>query len=179
MRRPWPWALPTQHNIWIIDPLDGTHNFTQGIQNCGVMITFAEAEQIQLAVLFNPFKNSMVTAQKSGGVFEQGERKRRQDQEELLNVIADRHGFATVLKEANIDVIDLWSSVNNALLILSGERNAYFNRTAMVWDLAPLSLCFAEFGLRIMHADQRPYQWNSNSQSLIAVPSNLHSQVAT
>lgn len=166
-------------NIWIVDPLDGTYNFAHGIGDCGVMITRAGKAHIELAVLYNPFKNVVVTAERNKGVFVDGEQKRFDMFDHDLRIIADKNGFAPLLRKHGYRGTCLWSSVDNALLMLTGEKNVYFNKTAKVWDLAPLSLCFEEYGLRVITPDQKPYQWQSKFQALIALPQEKLTQLTS
>lgn len=165
-----PLASSHTKNTWIIDPLDGTYNFTHGIQNCGVMIAYALGSYIRLAFLYNPFKKITILARRGQGVFINGEKKHLDATNPNLRIVADDKGFAPLLNRHVLANTCLWSSVDNALLVIAGTKNAYFNKTAKVWDLAPLSLCFEEYGLLVMTADQTPYQWQSESQTLIAIP---------
>jgi fructose-1,6-bisphosphatase/inositol monophosphatase family enzyme len=165
-------------NIWIIDPLDGTHNFTHGVKDCGVMIARITEDKVQLSVLYNPFKDMLVTAQRNKGVFVNGQRKHiNLDKTQDLSIIADDNGFAPILKKQDFIVSDRWSCVDNALSIVSQENNAYFNKTAKIWDLSPISLCFEEYGLCVMGSGQKPYQWDSGIQTLIAIPQSKLLQI--
>jgi myo-inositol-1(or 4)-monophosphatase len=53
--------------LWIIDPLDGTTNFSLGLHYWGVLITYLEAGYPVLAVMFFPLLNELYTVQSGHG----------------------------------------------------------------------------------------------------------------
>lgn len=53
----------TQSGLWIVDPLDGTTNFSLGLQYWGVLLTRLQAGYPVLAVLYFPLLQEMYTAQ--------------------------------------------------------------------------------------------------------------------
>ena len=61
-------------NVWVIDPLDGTTNFSQGIPLWGVSIALLEHGQPTMAVLHFPALNLLFHAEKEVGAFVNGDR---------------------------------------------------------------------------------------------------------
>ncbi len=59
---------------WIIDPLDGTANYVQGIPLFSISIAFVEAGVIQLGVVYDPMREEMFWAEKGKGAFLNGKR---------------------------------------------------------------------------------------------------------
>jgi myo-inositol-1(or 4)-monophosphatase len=53
--------------LWIIDPLDGTTNFSLGLHYWGILITYLEAGHPVLTVMFFPLLNELYTAQSGLG----------------------------------------------------------------------------------------------------------------
>ena len=51
-------------NRWIIDPIDGTMNFLNGIPQFAISIGYEENNEIKCGVIFNPIKNEMFLLQK-------------------------------------------------------------------------------------------------------------------
>lgn len=54
---------------WIVDPIDGTTNFVQGIPHFAVSIALQWDEQIVVAVTYDPSKDELFSAIKGGGAF--------------------------------------------------------------------------------------------------------------
>lgn len=54
---------------WIIDPIDGTVNYANGIPICCVSIALEKNGQMILGAVYNPFINEMFFAEKGKGAF--------------------------------------------------------------------------------------------------------------
>ena len=52
------------HNRWIIDPIDGTKNFLNGLPQFAISIGYEEENEIKCGVIFDPIKNEMFYAEK-------------------------------------------------------------------------------------------------------------------
>ncbi len=54
---------------WIIDPLDGTHNFIHNMPMFSVSIALAHNSQVILGVIYFPMFNELYVAEKGKGAF--------------------------------------------------------------------------------------------------------------
>lgn len=59
--------------MWIVDPLDGTTNFSLGLHVWGVLITRLQAGQPELSVQYFPMLDELYTAQRGQGAWLNGE----------------------------------------------------------------------------------------------------------
>ena len=57
------------NNKWIIDPIDGTINFLNGIPHFAISIGYEENNEVISGVIFNPILNEMFCAEKGNGAF--------------------------------------------------------------------------------------------------------------
>ena len=55
--------------FWIIDPVDGTHNYISGLPNFGVSIALATKKEFLLGVIYLPYFDEMYYAVKNQGAF--------------------------------------------------------------------------------------------------------------
>src|SRR3989344_1031080 len=55
--------------MWIIDPIDGTHNFIHGIADFGVEIALAKNNEVILGVVYLPMTDELFCAEKGKGAF--------------------------------------------------------------------------------------------------------------
>lgn len=96
---------PTQGEWWVIDPIDGTANFSLGSPWCGNLISFLEDGEPQLALINLPFLKERFHALRGRGAFDSlsGER---------LEPFEDRP-----LDKASIVIADLWNPVSRAQLL--------------------------------------------------------------
>jgi len=54
---------------WIIDPLDGTHNFISGLPFSGVSVGLMQGDSFELGVIYFPLEDRLYVAQKGKGAF--------------------------------------------------------------------------------------------------------------
>lgn len=59
----------SKSKVWVVDPLDGTKEFIEGVPNFVVSIALVENGVPVLGVLFNPVTHETFTAIKHGGAF--------------------------------------------------------------------------------------------------------------
>ena len=67
-------ADPTRR--WIVDPLDGTTNFLHGLPHWAISIALEHKGEIVSAVIFDPAKDEMFTAEKGAGAWMNDRRMR-------------------------------------------------------------------------------------------------------
>jgi myo-inositol-1(or 4)-monophosphatase len=60
--------------VWIVDPIDGTREFVEGLPEYVVAVALVEAGAPTLAVIFNPAQDQLYAAIKDGGTFLNGQR---------------------------------------------------------------------------------------------------------
>jgi myo-inositol-1(or 4)-monophosphatase len=58
--------------VWIVDPLDGTKEFIEGIPHFAVSIGFVYKGEPVVGVIYNPATNEMFSSQKGKGVYLNG-----------------------------------------------------------------------------------------------------------
>lgn len=62
-----------QPHLWIVDPLDGTTNFVSGIPLSVVSIAYAEHDDIQTGVVFDPYRDEVFYAVRGQGAYRSNE----------------------------------------------------------------------------------------------------------
>ena len=75
-------------NKWIIDPIDGTLNFLNGIPQFAISIAYEENNEVLCGIIFNPITNEMFFAEKGNGSYLNNSRirvsKKKKIQDSLL-----------------------------------------------------------------------------------------------
>jgi myo-inositol-1(or 4)-monophosphatase len=64
----------TDAPTWVIDPIDGTNNFIHGISFICISIALVIEKDVKIAIIYNPCRDEMFSAQKGKGAFLNGER---------------------------------------------------------------------------------------------------------
>lgn len=57
----------TDQPTWVVDPIDGTLNYIHGLGHSAISVALAENKQLQLGVIYNPYRQEMFSAQKGQG----------------------------------------------------------------------------------------------------------------
>ena len=76
-----------KNNRWIIDPIDGTTNFLNGIPQFAISIGYEEESEIKCGVIFDPIKNEMFCAEKGNGAYLNNSRIRVSNKQKLNDAL--------------------------------------------------------------------------------------------
>ena len=150
-------ADPTRR--WIVDPLDGTSNFLHGIPHWAISIGLEHKTEIVSAVIYDPIKDEMFTAEKGQGAWLNDKRLRVSDRKSMIEML-----FATGMpfggKEGLEDTLDEIKNLmpkcagirrNGAAAldlayVAAGRLDGYWERGLSAWDIAAGILIVKESG---------------------------------
>jgi len=144
---------------WIIDPLDGTHNFLHGHPHCCVSIALRHKQDIVVAVVYDALRNELFTASKGRGAQLDGRRIRVSENSRLSDSLLCtgfpyRQGketklwlktFAALMPRAQ-SVHRTGSSVLDLAYVASGRYDGFWEFGLQDWDIAAGSLLVKEAG---------------------------------
>jgi myo-inositol-1(or 4)-monophosphatase len=63
----------SDHQVWYIDPLDGTTNFAHKLPIFSVSIAFADAGELSLGVVYDPMRDELFSAERGKGAWMNGD----------------------------------------------------------------------------------------------------------
>jgi myo-inositol-1(or 4)-monophosphatase len=146
---------------WVIDPLDGTHNYLRGIPHFSVSIALLEKGVPIHAVVFDPLRDELYTASKGDGAYI-NDRRMRVGKRENLGGAMIATGFPFRQREhltAQLDMTrailgqaeDIRRSGSAALdlaYVAAGRYDGYFEIGLKPWDMAAGVLLVHEAGGR-------------------------------
>ena len=146
---------------WVIDPLDGTHNYLRGIPHFSVSIALLEKGVPIHAVVFDPLRDELYTASKGDGAY-LNDRRMRVSKRENLGGAMIATGFPFRQREhltAQLDMTrailgqaeDIRRSGSAALdlaYVAAGRYDGYFEIGLKPWDMAAGVLLVHEAGGR-------------------------------
>lgn len=144
---------------WIIDPLDGTTNFIQGIPHFAVSIALKIKGKLEIAVVFDPIRGDLFTATKGQGAQLNGFRIRCGKRKDLNETIiatafpfrdkarmpAYMSKFTPILLQAG-DIRRSGSAALDLAYTASGKYDGYFEANLKPWDIAAGILLVKESG---------------------------------
>ncbi len=153
--------------VWIIDPIDGTVNFTHQIPFVAISIALQIENEVVLGVVYNPILKEMFTAIKREGAFLSSPKFRRKrlkvsdvsDPAKSLIVTGfpyEREGRIKYLTEP-IDVINrnftgfrrLGSAAIDLAYVAKGSFEAFYEENLKPWDTAAGMLLVKEAGGKV------------------------------
>ncbi|MBA2079209.1 inositol monophosphatase family protein [Rhodanobacter sp. PCA2] len=146
---------------WVIDPLDGTHNYLRGIPHFSVSIAMLDKGVPVYGVVFDPLRNELFTASKGDGAYLNDRRIRVGKREDLGGAM-----IATGFPYRQRKHLDAQLAMTRALLgqaedirrsgsaaldlayTAAGRYDGYFEIGLKPWDLAAGVLLVHEAGGR-------------------------------
>lgn len=146
-------------HVWIIDPLDGTHNFMHGIPLWNITIALEKAGEVQAGIVYIPVMNEMFRAEKGTGAFMNNRRLRVSGRTDLesacistgypyvdgkyspryLNEIEAVAKQAPMIRRTGSAALDL-------SYIAAGRFDGFWERGLKPWDAAAGTLIVREAG---------------------------------
>ncbi|MEK6892250.1 MAG: inositol monophosphatase family protein [Nanoarchaeota archaeon] len=167
---------------WVIDPIDGTHNFLRGIPIFGVSIALEYQNEVVLGVLHFPILKLTASAEKGKGAFLNGKRLKVSSKADLSYsfilyefVSATRHKSIEFLKRIaheTLDIRNFGSAIYELLLVASGQCDAYVIFSTNEWDIAAGMLLIQEAGGKI--TDLRGDDCNPSDGNFIMSNGKIH-----
>jgi len=145
---------------WVVDPIDGTSNFANGVHTYGIMIGLLKDDIPIAGGIALPFFNDVYVAKKGKGTFCNGRAIKVTQETSLLNVLVaygiDGHQEnphltteeASMLAQIILGIRNLRSSNStyDAALVASGKYGALLNRTSKIWDNVAQQIVIEEAG---------------------------------
>ena len=133
---------------FIIDPIDGTVNFTRGISNCSISVALLDDDRIMFGVLGSFPSGLIAWGGKNLGAFIDEEPIRVSSIDDTMTGVLCT-GFPSRFKfdtKNNLDQVHLMKSFNKVrmlgsasqslLHVAEGSVEAYFESGIMIWDIA-------------------------------------------
>lgn len=165
---------------WIIDPIDGTHNYAHGHPPFGIIIALVEAGETVAGWLYDPLTERMCHAVRGGGAFINGEKVQARESGESLPVAAistlyipePRRSALSIAVEGKFTMVDIprCAAEQYPRLVLGQNDVTLFERT-LPWDHAAGVLFIQEAGGKAARLDGSPYRPGDQRKGMLAAAS--------
>ncbi len=177
-------------NRWIIDPIDGTNNFLNGIPHFAISIGYEENNEIKCGVIFDPIKNEMFCAEKGNGAFLNNSRirvsKKKKLQDSLLVTGGPKHSskikedifseFVKISKVPFSSIRKFGSAALDIAYVACGRFDGYWQRELNYWDIAAGIIILKEAGGFVDFFEE-----DNNAplkRNILASNSNIHEELS-
>lgn len=161
----------TESNIkWIIDPVDGTVNFANGIPICCVSIGVEQDGKIILGAVYNPFINEFFFSEKGLGATLNDKIIRVSDKNDILrsclvtgfpySYLNEPNGPLQIFDKLirhNIPVRRLGSGAIDLCWVAAGRFDGFYEHNLKAWDSAAGFLIVEEAGGKVTDFNGDPY----------------------
>lgn len=171
-------ALENPQGVWILDPLDGTSNFSAGIPYYAVSLAYIKQGTIEWGMVYDPERDECFSATHGAGAKLNGVALLKQDAEveisnstavidfkrldnELAVRIASQPPYSSQRSFGGVALDWCWLAVGRFHLYLHGKQN--------IWDYAAGHLVFNEVGGQACTLQAEPvFDFSLNPRSAVA-----------
>ena len=175
-------------NRWIIDPIDGTMNFLNGVPQFAISVGYEEEGEIICGVIFNPITNEMFCAEKGNGAYLNNSRIRVSNKKKInesLIVTGGPKGGSKIKKKIFSEYINVSNNVSNVrkfgsaaldmAYVACGRFDGYWQRELNYWDIAAGIIILKEAGGFVDFFEEDVS--SPLKKNIIATNSNIHEEL--
>jgi len=149
---------PDNEWVWVLDPLDGTKNYSFEIPFFCTSICLLKNKEPVVSVIYEPVTDHLYWASEGGGAFKDDEPIHVSETDELEksmllychapapDAIKQAERYVVKLKTASRDASRLRSAGAEMALVAKGVVEAYLMNKLPLWDLAAGTLLVREAG---------------------------------
>lgn len=153
--------------LWIIDPLDGTGNYAQGLPIFAVSVALQYRQETMLGIVYTPETNQLFTAIRGHGAYLNGERIEVSAKTDLIECVLAT-GFPYDIAENPANNISYFSELilktravrrmgaaaYDLACVAAGKFDGYWEMKLCPWDVAAALLMVEEAGGKIIYFRQ-------------------------
>ena len=131
-------------NFWIIDPIDGTTNFLNGVPHFCISIALLFEKEIVAGVIYDPIKDEIFYAEKNGGSFLNNKSIRVSKKNNLSSCLYGVN-FRKNLPE-NLIIRNTGSAALDLAYVSCGRFDGCLQKNVNLWDIAAGTVLIKEAG---------------------------------
>jgi myo-inositol-1(or 4)-monophosphatase len=161
--------LPSEGPVqWLIDPIDGTSNYSRGIPNFCVSIAALVNDKVVVGVIYDPMSDELFSARRQHGCTLNGVPIQTSNTPDLAEAIlaidlGRQHHIRQRSTETFLRLVHnvrslrmIGSSALTMAWVAAGRIDGHLSYQLSAWDIAAGSLLIQEAGGRITTADNQP-----------------------
>lgn len=173
---------------WLIDPLDGTTNFSHGFPCYAVSIGVERKGESVVGVIYDPSRDELFAAERGAGATLNGQPIRVSDIATLEKALTVS-GFPYDVRERMDEYLPAWreflkhsqgvrrlgAAAIDMACIASGRMDGFWEHGLNAWDVAAGWVIIEEAGGRVTKLDGSPF--DNYSSSLLCTNSLIHDEM--
>lgn len=171
------WEAPTD-TWWLIDPLDGTTNFSRNVPHYCVSVAALQGRTLIAGAVYDPCRDHMFAAGRGMGTTLNGKPVKPSDRDDITEAMLDiglARGrekrrlsleiYTTMATECR-SVRSMGSAALAMAYVAAGWLDAYIHLTLSPWDLAAAGLMVQEAGGRLIQPSGE--EWKARHPAVLA-----------
>lgn len=176
-------------DVWYIDPLDGTLNYSHGLPIFCVSMAYEHAGELQLACVYDPIANELYTAERGKGAWLNGTSIHVSSAADLkgsllvtgfpydawTNPVNNFAEFERLSKRTQ-GVRRLGSAALDLCYVAAGRLDGFWEIRLNAWDVAAGALIAKEAGAVVTNVRGGP-DFITKPQSVLAANATLHARM--
>ena len=176
---------------WVIDPIDGTFNFLNGLPHFAISLAYEENGEIVSGIIYDPIKNEMFGAHKGSGAYLNNTRMRVSNKSEFSNscLVTGGPKSTSKIKETILDEYKKVSMKTNSHIrksgsaaldlayVAAGRYDGYWQREINYWDIAAGIILVKESGGFINPIKEKDF--TGKKIDIVATNSKIHEKLTT
>ena len=176
---------------WIIDPIDGTTNFLNGLPHFAISIAYEEKREILSGIIFDPIKNEMFFAEKGQGAYLNNIRTRVSNKSDFKNSLLVTGGprytsnikdkvfkeYIELAKKVRPPIRKSGSAALDLAYVAAGRFDGSWQRELKYWDIAAGIIILKESGGFINNL--RGDNYLQDKIDIVATNSKIHKELST
>jgi len=149
-------------NAIIVDPIDGTSNFSKQIPICAISVAIVVAGVERYGVIYNPISDQLYYAEISKGAFYNEKQIDQQSYNPNVDVrmaYGAKPGSPTsdsydkviysIIPSRDIRMLSLGSCVCECAYVATQNLSGYLNNGTAIWDIAAAKIILNEVGIKM------------------------------
>lgn len=171
---------------WIIDPLDGTHNYLYGLDMFGVCVALQYKKEIIIGVIYLPNFNQLYVAEKGKGAFLNGKRIHVSKTAKLKKAMLLYDGGLQRSKKIKLKALGklidsvfrvriLGAACVNLASIAAGNADIYTEHSTNPWDIGAGLLIVQEAGGKVTSLNGEKH--SLKNEGFVASNGKLHKDI--
>ena len=182
--------LSSDSLVWVVDPIDGTKNFTRGNHLFCIMVCLLRSSSPILAVIFDPLSDTYLSAEEGSGAwlhFTNGVSAKKLKIQESVD-LNQMSGFLSLggfkdrptRDKMRLSASKLFKRYDNLgcsgheyIQIITNRRHFTINYRTFPWDHLPGSLIHSEAGGYQANFEGAKYDPTKLTKGLISAPSEV------
>ncbi len=173
---------------WLIDPIDGTLNFSRGLPLSCVSVALQEGARSKVGVIYDPYRDELFSARRGAGAFLNGAPMAVSDQHTLDDAVLvtgfrpttpadltdNLQNFVTVTKRSR-GVRRLGSAALDLAYVACGRMDGFWEFGLNPWDTGAGYLLVEEARGRVTDIQDATY--HGFEESILATNSLIHDEL--